>query len=162
MRISRLVLPALLPAALLAACGERLTEEQKNARRDARRTSCVAQDLAIDAKVNLASLDTALANQQGSPLAAVTAAAREFAAAYKAYADASLESSALLDSAVHAPSKDDSARLTIQSERARPPIPAEGTVQGNAAAAYRRDLLAALANPNHPCNVEAREKEGER
>jgi hypothetical protein len=143
------VLAIVLACAALAACGE--SKARKEARALARRNSCVASELALEAKERLASLDTQVVRTQGSPLEQVTVAGRIFAAAYKAYADASSRAADLADSAASARSRDDSVRWAAQSRRALPPPPHPG-VEQNAADRFNADLRQALDNPDHPCN----------
>ncbi|HEX8905216.1 MAG TPA: hypothetical protein VF771_10265, partial [Longimicrobiaceae bacterium] len=100
------VAAAVLACAALAACGE--SKEKKEARAQARRTSCVASELALQAKERLAALDTQVVRMQGTPLEQVSVAGHAFAAVYKAYADASSRAADLADSAAGARSRDDS------------------------------------------------------
>ena len=143
------VAAAVLACAALAACCE--SAAKKEAREQARRTACVASELALDAKVRLAALDTEVVRMQGSPLEQVTVAGHLFAGAYKAYADAASRAAELADSAANAGSRDDSVRWAGQAQRARPPAPHPG-VEQNAAERFNGDLQEALANPDHPCN----------
>lgn len=140
----------LLALVLLAACGE--SEEVKSARRDAQRTSCIAQELALQAKERLAKLDTTVAASQGSPMEQVTLAAHRFASALKERADAFALSAAYQDSAASARSSEDSVRYAGLATQHRPGAPAAGTVEGNVAERYAQDLAAAFGNPDHPCN----------
>ena len=140
---------AVLACAALAACGE--SAARREAREQARRTACVASELALDAKVRLAALDTEVVRMQGSPLQQVTEAGHLFAGAYKTYADAASRAADLADSAANAGSRDDSVRLAGEARRARPPAPRPG-VEQNAAERFNADLQQALANPDHPCN----------
>ena len=57
---------ALLLTASALACGE--SKGRKAARQLARRNSCIAAELALDAKERLAALDTAVISAQGTPL----------------------------------------------------------------------------------------------
>jgi hypothetical protein len=151
MRITRsTLLPAAAAALLLAACGE--NEARAAARQLARRNSCVAAELALDAKERLAALDTAVVSAQGGPMEQVTVAGHTFAAAYKQWADAAAQSADHADSAAFARSRDDSLRFARLSEQARIRPGAPGTVQGNAVASYNQDVARAFANPDHPCN----------
>jgi len=153
MRTPKLIpLAALLlaAAAVTAACGE--SPAKKAARDHARRSSCVAAELALTAKERLARLDTQLVVVQGGPFEQVTAASRAFAAAYQEYADAYSRSADLADSAVYARGSQDSVRFAQQAGASRPTIPPAGTVPGNAAARFTGDMEEAMANPDHPCN----------
>ena len=158
MRTSRLILA--LPALLLvaAAACDRETPEQRSARRDARRTACVADELALQAKERLAKLDTVLAISRGSPTEQLTAAGYRFAFALKEHADSAARVAAYTDSAVHARASEDSLRYAQAAEKARPPAPQPNTVEANAAERYRRDMAAALGNLDHPCNKEEGEE----
>ena len=138
-------------AFVTAACGE--SEEVKSARRDARRTSCIAQELALQAKERLAKLDTTVATSQGGPMEQVTLAAHHFASALKERADAFARSAAYTDSAAHVRSQEDSVRYAGLAAQSRPGAPAAGTVEGNVAERYSQDMAAAFANPDHPCNT---------
>jgi len=144
--------PLLLAAAavlLLAGCENRA---RTAARHLARQNSCIAAELALDAKERLAALDTAVATSEGTPMEQVTRAGHTFATAYRQWADGMSRTAELADSAAHARSKEDSVRLARQSEQARPRAPQPGTVEGNAVASYNQDVSRALANPDHPCN----------
>jgi hypothetical protein len=162
MRTPKLIPLALLllaAAALSAACGE--SPARKAGREQARRTSCVAAELALTAKERLAGLDTQLVVVQGGPFEQVTAASRQFAAAYQDYANAYSQSADLADSAAYAGESRDSARYAQEAERTRPAIPQAGTVPGNAYARFTSDMEAALANPDHPCNHPDQPKDGD-
>jgi len=154
----RMTNSTLLPAAaaallLLAACGE--GRGRAASRQLARRNSCIAAELALDAKEKLASLDTALAGAQGGPMEQVTMAGHAFAAAYRQFADAASQSADYADSAAHARSRADSVRFARLSDQSRPRPGAAGTVQGNAVASYNQDVTRAFGNPDHPCNKPA-------
>ena len=159
----RITNSTLLPAAaaallLLAACGE--NRARAAARQLARRNSCVAAELALDAKERLASLDTAVTTTEGGPMEQVTVAGHTFAAAYKQWADAASRVADYADSAAFARTRDDSLRYARISEQARIRPGAPGTVQGNAVASYNQDVARAFANPDHPCN-KPEEKDGD-
>jgi len=149
----RITNPTLLLAAaaalLLAGCENRA---RAAARQLARQNSCIAAELALDAKERLASLDTALVTSEGTPMEQVTRAGHTFAAAYRQWADAMSRTADYADSAAHARSPADSVRFARQSEQARPRSVPPGTVEGNAVASYNQDVTRALANPDHPCN----------
>lgn len=135
---------------LLAACGE--DKGRVAARQLARRNACVASELALVAKEKLASLDTAAAGAEGTPLEQVTQASRSFSAAYRAWADASSRSAELADSAANASSRDDSVKYARMADQARPAAVPQGSMEGNAAASYNADVARAFGNPDHPCN----------
>ena len=147
-----------LAAALLlflAACRE---EGESPEQREARRAACIADELALQGKERLASLDTALARARGTPLEQVTVAGHAFAATYAAFANRRLAEAANLDSAAHAREPEDSARFARAAAPFRDPAPAPGTVQGNVAERWRSDFTAAAGNPDHPCNLEPEEQ----
>lgn len=157
-------IPTLIPVAALllaaaaatAACGE--SPERRAARDQARRTSCVAAELALTAKERLARLDTQMVVTQNSPMHQVLQASHQFASSYHTYAEGYSRSANLADSAAFAGSKEEAARLEQQAQATRPPLPAAGTVQANAAGRFTTDMQNALANPDHPCNK--REEDG--
>jgi hypothetical protein len=144
---------ALIALLALGACGD--SKARKEARQLARRNSCVAGELALDAKERLASLDTAAVAAQGGALQQVTEASWQFANAYKAWADAVAASADLADSAAFARSRADSLRLAGEAARSRPLPPAPGSLIANASAQYNEDVTKALGNPDHPCNKPA-------
>jgi hypothetical protein len=133
-------------ALALAACGDDAAKtEQRTA---ARRASCIAEELAIQANTRVSSLDTLRTRAPGGFVDQIY----PFARAYFDYARAREQYTALADSAAAAESEEDSARYAGQAARATPAAPPPGTVQGNAVQSYQRDHAAALANPDHPCN----------
>lgn len=150
MRMTNWRMAAALALLLAAGCGE--DKGRVAARTVARRTSCLAAELALDAKERLASLDTAVATVQGTPLEQATLASHAFVTAYKAWADASSTSADYADSASFARSRQDSVRFAQLSVQARPGAVPRGTVEGNAAESYNKDFARAFANPDHPCN----------
>lgn len=155
MRISPLI-PVALAAVALAAC-DREPPEKAAARQVTARTVCVAEELALQAKERLASLDTVLARARGTPMEATVAAGYQFAFALRQHADAAVRSAALLDSAMNAPAAADSARYAGLAVRARPAAADTGSVEANAATRFRSEMAAALSNPYHPCNRPAEE-----
>lgn len=150
MKNPRMAALALLLCASAAACGE--NQGRAAARQLARRNSCIAAELALDAKERLASLDTAVVASQGTPLEQATVASHVFVTAYKAWADASSRSLDFADSASYARSRQDSVRLAQMAEQARPKAVPAGTVEANAAKSYDADFTRAFGNPDHPCN----------
>ena len=143
-------------ALLLAACGEKgETPEQ----REVRRAACIADELALSARVRLANLDTAVAQARGTPLEAVTSAGYEFARAYAEHANRVARETAYLDSAAHAPEKEDSTRFAQQAAGLRTRAPAAGSVESNAIERWREDYVVASGNPDHPCNKPVEESE---
>lgn len=151
--------PLALAAALIlaaAACGGESPERQA-ARRDARRAACVAEELRIRARDRLAKLDTAVATNEGTPLESVTFSAHRFAAAYQTAVDNHARDLAFRDSALRVEAKEDSTRFAAEAARWRLPTAAAGSVEANAQERLQADMAEALANPNHPCNLEADE-----
>ena len=141
---------------LAAACGERgETPEQ----RETRRAACIADELALQAKVRLANLDTALAQARGTPLENVTVSGHTFATAYAAFANRRLGETANMDSAARAANKADSVRYAGKAEPFRDARFAPGSVEANAADRWLQDFTAAAGNPDHPCNRAADEAE---
>jgi hypothetical protein len=158
----RMTNSTLLPAAaaallLLSACGE--NKARAAARQLARRSSCVAAELALDAKERLAALDTAVVTAQGGPMEQVTVAGHTFATAYREWADAASRSADYADSAAFARSREDSLRFARLSEQARIRPGAPGTVQGNAVASYNQVVTRAFGNPDHPCNLPLKDED---
>ena len=146
----------LVSSLALAACGDDPARTQ--ARKIARRNSCVAAELALQAKEKLASLDTASVSAEGGPLQQAVAATRTFAATYRAWADANSRAMDLADSAAFARSRQDSLRLAREAGAARPTAPRD-QVQMNAMRSYTHDFDRAANNPDHPCNRPEDEQE---
>jgi len=140
-----------LAALALAAC-DRESPEKRAARQVTARTRCVAEELALQAKERLASLDTVLAGARGTPMEQTVAAGYRFAFALREHADAAARSAALMDSAMVARAAEDSTRLANAAMKARPAAPAPGSVEANVDDRYTQEISAALENPNHPCN----------
>lgn len=147
----------LLASALLAAC-ERAPAEPP-ARREARvaasRNACVAEELAIRARQNLASLDTIAAMSGG--LQGPMRAPHEYATVAWSFAELRHSALAYMDSALSAPTPGDSARYARRGEQfvVRPAEP--GTVDANVAAEWQRNFATARTNPAHYCNQETPE-----
>jgi hypothetical protein len=144
--------PSLLVlAAALAACGRDAGEDpaRREIRVAASRNACVAEELAIRARENLASLDTLAAS---GGVAGPMQAAYTYAQVYRNFAELRLSSMAYMDSAVSAPAAADSARYMRRAEQfsTRPAEP--GTVDANVANAWRRSFEEMRANPEHYCN----------
>ena len=150
MRISRPII-AVLAALALAAC-DREPPEKRAARQVTTRTRCVAEELALQAKERLASLDTVLAGARGTPMETTVAAGYRFAFTLREHADAAARSAALMDSAMSARAAEDFTRYAAAAMRARPAPGPAGSVEANVAARYTQEMAAALANPSHPCN----------
>jgi hypothetical protein len=144
---------AALALLALAACGGDKAREAS--RSLARRNSCVAAELALNAKERLASLDTAVARATGTPMQQVTEASWQFAATYKAWADAASHSADLADSAAWAGNRADSTRWAGEALASRPTAAPNDRLAANAAATFNQDVTRALGNPDHPCNQAA-------
>jgi hypothetical protein len=147
---------AIVLAALAACGGDRETPEQ----REVHRAACIADELALQAKVRLANLDTALAQSRGTPLEPVTTAGHTFATAYATFANQRLGEAAYLDSAAHVREDEDSTRYARKAAQYRPAAPAAGTVESNAIDRWRQDFTSAAGNPSHPCNNLEQEEDG--
>ncbi|HEU0012366.1 MAG TPA: hypothetical protein VFQ45_01710 [Longimicrobium sp.] len=152
---------ALLLLTTLPACdrGDGLTTTQRQTRRDAVLGACIAEELLVEARSRLASLDTLLMQ---STTADMLRAPHEFARVYATFADVRAHETAYVDSAYRAGSSADSARFTRQAASFRISTPPPGSVEANVAEQYARDFQRARGNAYHPCNVQLREKEGER
>ncbi|HWK89363.1 MAG TPA: hypothetical protein VNP72_05185, partial [Longimicrobium sp.] len=76
----------LLLLTTLAACGggDRLTTTQRQARRDAALNACVAEELQVEARGRLASLDTLLMESESADM---LRAPHKFAEVYATFAD---------------------------------------------------------------------------
>jgi hypothetical protein len=141
--------PALAIACLtlaLGACGE--DPEREAARRAARRDSCIAEELAVQAVTRLREIET-MRQTSGE---AITATIYPFTLAQHDFAKARERELALLDSAAAAATAQDSAALARRAAAARPAAPTD-QVRQNAAEQYQRDFALALGNPAHPCNL---------
>lgn len=141
-----LALPLLLPA-LLAGCGERepgVPPERLEARHTSAVAVCVARELLERARENERTVEEAAAAMPGAqgPLA--------FARTYREHAEVRLGYLVLTDSMLNA-AGEDSARLDAKARAYRLSPPEPGTLEGNVAARYAEDFLAAVSNPDHRC-----------
>jgi hypothetical protein len=145
----------LLPLLLAAACdrGDGLTDEQRQARRDARLAACVTEELQIRARNDLANLESML-GAADETFGSGGRAPHTFLRAYAVHADLRAHEAAYVDSAYSAATSRDSARLAETAATFRLNRPMPGTVEGNVVERYRRDFTSAWNNPSHPCNVE--------
>lgn len=151
-----------LPA-LLAACGGDAGEspERREARVAAARNSCVAEELTIRARENLANLDTLAAASGG--VAAGMRAVYEYATVYRGFAENRSSALALVDSATSARTPADSTRYAQKAAQfvVRPAEP--GTLEGNVAEEWQRSFNTARSNPAHFCNTSVgNDQDGER
>jgi hypothetical protein len=148
MTMPRPIAIALAAAALLAGCRAE-SPEHRAARREARRSACIATELLIQSHDRARTLGQ---YSGGGPLAQVLAASSTYAAAYDDYARSRAAQLALADSAVNAKSPVDSTRFIGQARRQAPAAPQPGSVQATARQRYDTDFAAAKANADHPCN----------
>ncbi|HEX7239839.1 MAG TPA: hypothetical protein VF263_06210 [Longimicrobiaceae bacterium] len=152
MTLRTLGLLALFPA-LLAGCARDKEEdaERRELRTAAARNACVAEELLIRARENLA---TMAPSGQGGAAGSALRAAYEYAQVYGSHAQLRMGMMANMDSALSARTAADSARYMKRAEGfdLRPPEP--GTLDANVANAYARDFAQARANPGHYCNQE--------
>lgn len=147
----RTIVPSLLALALLTACDAE-DPQRAAARTAARRDRCIAEELAVQAGTQIATMDTL--SSGGS---AIVNLMLPFARAFYDFAKARERELALMDSALAATSATDSAELAGRAARARPRAPAS-EVEVNAAQDYQRRFAEALGNPNHPCNTVGEEE----
>jgi hypothetical protein len=149
--MSRTVLA--LSLVLLAACGgERLTEQQRTQRREARRNACITEALQARAHTQLARLDTILQQSQGTSAADIARAPHVFAQVYATYADLRAHEAAYVDSAFHATSKADSLRFVESGRKFRLSAASPGSVEENVVRDYSELFLSWRDTPRHPCN----------
>lgn len=147
------IFPAVLLLAALAACGEELTEAQKQARREARRDACVAEALQLRAQSRLATLDTLLRESQArGSVPALVSAPHTFAQVYATYADLRAHETAYIDSAYSARSKEDSIGYENRAASFRVNRPSPASLEENVWRDYARDFTISRSNPDHGCN----------
>jgi hypothetical protein len=152
MSIARSV-PALLALTLVAgACDTRESPERREARREARRDACIAEEMFAQSRARMESLDEVAA--AGDPLTASLArASAAYSQAFHRHATARLGHFAHADSMLAAPSEGDAARHAAARDRHAEAPADSGTVEANVRAKYALDLAAARANRHHPCNA---------
>jgi hypothetical protein len=151
--MTRIVPLLVLVPLVLGACGDGdgLTPEQREARREAGLAACVAEELQIRARSDLANLEGLIADDEAGPLGR---APHTFMRAYAVYADLRAHETAYVDSAYRADATRDSVRYMEAASTFRVNQPMQGTVEANVAERYRREFAAAWNNPAHPCNAE--------
>lgn len=141
-----------LPA-LLAACGGGSDEspQRREARVAAARNACVAEELTIRARENVANLDTLAA--AGGGIAAGMRAVYEYAAVYRNFAEMRSSALAYVDSAMSSGTPADSTRYMQRATQfvVRPAEP--GTLDGNVAEEWQRSFTSTRADPAHYCNT---------
>jgi len=157
----RTAIALLAVPALLAACegGSGESPERREARVAAARNSCVAEELTIRARENLASLDTLAAASGG--IAPGMQAVYEYAAVYRNFAEMRSSALAYVDSAVSARTPADSTRFARRAEQfvVRPGQP--GTLDGNVAQEWQRSFTRTRTDPAHYCNTSVGTEESE-
>jgi hypothetical protein len=149
-----------LPA-LLAACegGPGESPERREARVAAARNACVAEELTIRARENLANLDTLAAASGG--VAAAMQAVYEYASVYRNFAENRSSALAYVDSAVSARTPADSTRYAQKAAQFVVRRGEPGTLDGNVAEEWQRSFTTARANPAHFCNTSIGDDDGE-
>jgi hypothetical protein len=161
----RILLLAATLAALLSACGDEPTPEQREARREARLDACIAEALSIHARTRLARLDTLLTESQArGTVSSLVSAPHKFAQVYATYADLRAHETAYRDSAYNAASKEDSTRYEGMAASFRVNRPSPESLEENVIRDYLRDFAGSLRNPEHGCNQmldQEEEKKGE-
>lgn len=152
-------LPILLLLSLVvSACRDEGEDPERRAVREAAaRAACVAEELALTARENLAALEP-LAGAEGTPQGAF-GAAHTFARAYRDYAEFRAAALAYADSALRAPTPADSARYAQRAVQYALSEPVPGTMEANVAEQYARQFEAVLRDPAHFCNREPLEEE---
>ncbi len=162
--MSRITPALVLLAAMLSACGERgPTEEQLEARRNARLDACVAEALSINARSRLAMLDSLLMQSQArGSVSSLVSAPHKFAQVYATYADLRAHETAYRDSAYSTTSKEDSTRYERMATEFRVTRPSPESLEENVMRDYIRDFTRSRNNPDHGCNhlVKGKEEEG--
>ena len=146
---------ALVLLLLMAACGDQqLSEQQLQARRDARRDACIAEALQRNARSRLNALDSLLAQSQSrGSVPALVSAPHTFAQVYATYADLRAHETAYVDSAVSATSKDDSTRYEKMATSFRVNRPSPQSLEENVIRGYTRDFAFVRSDPEHGCNL---------
>lgn len=154
MSIARFV-PALLALTVAAAaCDTRESPERRQARREAHRDACIAEELFGASRARMESLDEVA--QTSDPLTAgIARASAAYAQAYHRHANARLAAFAHADSALASTSDADSTRHAAEIAKAAEAAPAPGSLDDNVRQKYAEELTAARANPAHPCNAPA-------
>ncbi len=149
-----------LPA-LLAACegGSGESPERREARVAAARNACVAEELTIRARENLANLDTLAAAGGGAAVA--MRAVYEFASVYRNFAENRSAALAYVDSAASARTPADSTRYAGKAAQFVVRRGEPGTLDGNVAEEWQRSFATARANPAHYCNTSIGGEDGE-
>lgn len=154
------ILSAAALALLLAACDRGPSPEQEQAQREARLDACIAEALSIDAREQLATLDSLLMqSRQRGEANALVSAPHKFAQVYATYADLRAHETAYRDSAYNATSKEDSTRYEELATSFRVNRPSPESIEENVIRDYGRDFFTARGNPEHGCNQLVRREE---
>lgn len=148
------IAPAALLALVLVACGrDEPTDDQLQARREARRDYCVAEALQGHAQSRLATLDTLLRQSQARGVVpSYVSAPHTFAQVYATFADLRAHETAYVDSAYSATSKTDSTAFEQKAASFRVNRPSPGSLEENVWRDYARDYAMSRADPEHGCN----------
>lgn len=144
---------------VLGACERAAGEdpERRAARVAAARNACVAEELTIRARENLASLDTLAAMSGG--LEGPLRATYTFAVVYRNFAELRSSALAYMDSAMVADTPADSTRFAQRAAQfvVRPGEP--GTLDGNVSQEWERNFATTRGDPNHYCNTSISDEE---
>lgn len=153
MTLRQTALLLLLPA-LLSACdrGPGESAERRASRIAAERNDCVAEELLIRARENLAAIDTLAAASGGAQ--GTLGAAHQYARAYHQLAQLRASAMAYTDSAMSAATAADSARYMARAAAYVPRAPQPGTVEANVQNEWQRRFAELRSNPLHYCNQE--------
>lgn len=151
------VLVPLLASAACDGSGDREPPEVAQARERAARSACVAREVLRRSADDVESLEALAAPGDGNAAADITRKAGEaalsFGRAYHQHAQLRAAGYAHLDSAYrHSARSADSLRHVRTAEQLAPRRAEIETIEANVTAAYDRDFLALLRDPNHPCN----------
>jgi hypothetical protein len=151
---------ALVPLLAFASCdgsGDQEPPEVARARERAARSACVASEMLRRSADDVESLEALAAPDDGNPAAALTRKAGEaalsFGRAYHQHAQLRAAGYAHLDSAYRYSARSADSLRHIRTAEQLAPRPAEvETIEANVTAAYDRNFLALLRDPDHPCN----------
>lgn len=154
---SRLAALALFPVLLIGCADDAPDPERVAVREQSAREVCIATELLIEARSELETLDAVSdPGNDADPLRTLAAqaagAAREYARAYRQYAELRAGATEYVDSALRADAPEDSARYARLGARFATGPATPGTVERNVAEAYASDAAAIRSNPAHPCN----------
>ena len=141
---------ALLSMIVLAACGdgeEEVPPQVAEARADAARRACVAEELLNIGREDLATVEASVGS--AGPVAE---AASAFTRAFVQHAELRHSVFSLTDSSRnHAATPADSARYAQAAAGIQIVAPEAGSLEANVFADYERKAATILADPEHPC-----------